>query len=237
MTSSLLNSDRTDFTMVPASTRREALEFAQRLESHPFLQRCADGSVTLPELRAFLAQQGHYSAYFTRYLCALISELNETSDVLALAENLAEELGLGGALSVPHARLYAQMLEDFDIDLAREPVAPQTRNLIDTMFMLCRQPGAVAGLGALCLGAEAIVPALYARVVQGFVSRGVKVERLRFFTLHIEEDDDHAATMYQLLEREIQASPLNRDVAVHAGELAIHARLRFFDGILKAVQQ
>jgi lysine 2,3-aminomutase len=236
MTSSVHRHDRHRLATTPESTRQQASEFALRLESHPFLKRCSDGSITMPELRCFLVQHGRYAAYFTRYLCALISNLSEGSDVLALAANLAEELGLGAAAGVPHSRLYAQMLEDFDIDAAREPMAPQTRNLIDTMFMLCRQPDAVVGLGALCLGAEGIVPTLYSRVVQGFVSKGIAIERLRFFTLHIEEDDDHAATMYDILERRISESPINRDVAAHAGELAIHARLRFLDGILQAGQ-
>jgi pyrroloquinoline-quinone synthase len=67
--------------------------------------------------------------------------------------------------------------------------------------------------------------------VQGFVGHGVAVERLRFFTLHIEEDDDHAATMYDILARKIAESPANEGVALHAGELAIHARLRFLDSL------
>lgn len=236
MTPSMLHPERAHALTVPDALRQHALSFSSQLDAHPFLRRCADGSITLAELRRFMVQQGKYAAYFTRYLCALIAGLPDGDDVLALAENLSEELGMGSAADIPHARLYAQMLEGFDIDMSRERVALPTQNLIDTMFMLCRQPGAVAGLGALCLGAEAVVPCLYARIVQGFVGHGVPLERLKFFTLHIEEDDDHAATMYAILAREIAASPANEGVALHAGELAIHARLRFLDSLLAGVQ-
>ena len=88
---------------VPDALHRSALDFAHQLESHPFLRRCADGSITMPELTRFLIQQGKYSAYFTRYLCALISGLSDAADVLALAENLSEELGMRGDARVPPA--------------------------------------------------------------------------------------------------------------------------------------
>jgi pyrroloquinoline quinone (PQQ) biosynthesis protein C len=219
---------------VPSALQQHAAEFAHKLQSHPFLKRCADGTITMPELRRFLVQQGKYSAHFTRFLCALISCLEQDTEVLSLAENLAEEMGLGGAHHEPHARIYSRMLKNFDIDIASEDVNPATQNLIDTMYMLCRQPGSVAGLGALCMAAEAVVPSFYARIVEGFISQGVDPSALEFFTIHIEEDDEHAATMYRILARKIAASSQNESVAVHAGELAIHARLRFLDALLEA---
>ena len=48
------------------------------------------------------------------------------------------------------------------------------------MYMLCRQTDPANGLGALCLGAEAIVPVFYADIVEGFVQAGVPRERLGF---------------------------------------------------------
>jgi pyrroloquinoline quinone (PQQ) biosynthesis protein C len=150
-------------------------EFTHRLLQHPFLVRCGEGRATMDELRSYLVQQGKYSRYFTRYLCALMSCLEDSWDVLHLADNLAGELGLGEGDEIPHSRLYAQMLAHFGIDLDEHTVHPETQNLIDTMFMLCRQPGGISGLGALCLGAEAIVPVIYARVIDGFRGCGVAV--------------------------------------------------------------
>src|ERR1041384_623615 len=82
-------------------------EMIDRVLGHPFLAACADGSVTLDQLRAYLVQHGKYTRYFTRYLCALISQLDEGEDVLKLAENLTEELGFGEGVEarVPHARI------------------------------------------------------------------------------------------------------------------------------------
>jgi len=223
---------------VLAGLQSASAQLTDRILRHPFLVRCGDGTVTLEELHNFLVQHGKYSRYFTRYLCALISQLDEGDDVLRLAENLTEELGYGAEAETrtPHWRIYADMLKDFDIDLNAHPAYPETQNLIDTMFMLCRQSRGTAGLGALCLGAEGLVPAVYGRIIEGFLSHGVESSRLEFFAIHIECDDDHAATMYEILARQTEESPSCRITALNAGDIAVSARLRFFDALVKRVQ-
>lgn len=212
-------------------------EFTLRLLDHPFLVRCGNGTVTMDELRRFLVQQGLYSRHFTRYLCALISRLDESEDVLRLAGNLAEELGYGDEMhGIPHSRIYADMLSAFEIQLDHHTAYPETQNLIDTMFMLCRQPRGIAGLGAMCLGAEAVVPALYTRLVEGFQSCGISADRLEFFRIHIDCDDGHAETMLELITRLTVNSIPSLIGALQAGEIAVNARLRFFDAIAKEYQ-
>lgn len=123
------------------------------------------------------------------------------------------------------------MLKNFDI--AAHPINPETQNLIDTMFMLCRQPRGIAGLGAMCLGAEGLVPAMYARIVQGFRSHNIYIGRLEFFSIHIECDDDHAAKMHEMLVKQTETARSNRITALNAGEIAVSARLRFFDASME----
>lgn len=206
------------------------------ITGHPFLTRCADGSISFEALRRFLVQHGKYARYFTRYLCALISQLDDDNDVLRLAANLVEELGQSAAGGVPHSRIYAAMLDRFGIDLAQHPIYPETQNLIDTMFMLCRQGGGIAGLGALCLGAEAIVPSTYARLIDGFRRHGVEDEALEFFTIHVACDDEHARTMYEMIDRLTASSRHRRITVINAGEAAVAARSRFFDALLADTQ-
>jgi pyrroloquinoline-quinone synthase len=221
--------------MAIAELQTASAQLIDRILRHPFLAGCVDGSVTLDQLRAFLIQHGKYSRYFTRYLCALISQLDEGDDVLRLAENLTEELGYGpdAGIRTPHSRIYASMLKDFNIDIAAHPVNPETQNLIDTMFMLCRQPRGTAGLGAMCLGAEGLVPAMYARIIRGFRHHDIDVSRLEFFSIHIECDDGHAATMYDILVRQAKKAPSCKITALNAGDIAVGARLRFFDALME----
>jgi pyrroloquinoline-quinone synthase len=218
--------------------QRAANELAGRVLDHPFMIRCKDGTVSWGELRSFLIQHGKYGAYFTRYLCALLSQIEDAGDVVRLAENLAEELGYGGdQTGVPHSLVYAGMLRKFDIIADQYDTNAATQNLIDTMLMLCRQGRGATGLGALYLGAEAIVPAVYSRLIQGFRHRGIADADLHFFTIHVECDDDHAKTMQGIMERMIASQPSSAATMLNAGELAIHARLRFFDALLAEVPQ
>jgi len=208
-------------------------QFVSRLREHPFIQRCRNRMATREEMNRFLVQHGKYGVYFTRYLCALMSNLPSAAHVTRLAENLAEEIGLGDDGGVPHSQIYAEMLADFGLDPARHESYPETEGLSQTMLMLCRQAGGAAGLGALCLGAEAVVADMYSDLVQGFIGCGIDSSRLGFFHLHIECDDDHAATMREIITIMIEQDPTQRLIVLNAGQVALQARLRFFDGVSK----
>jgi len=203
----------------------------ERVRSHPFLRRCREGRVPLEELRIFLAQQGLYSGYFTRYLCALMANLPGNDEVLALADNLFEELGLEPGSPRPHHLIYRDMLDRFGVRPGDAAPLPGTRQLIDTMFRHCRNPEPSAGLGALCLGAEALVPALYADIVAGFRACGATDGDLEFFLLHIECDDGHAETIRDIMVNIASADPARLDIMLSAGSDLVEARLRFFDTI------
>lgn len=209
----------------------------ERLRGHPFIRRCRAGTITQRELGVFLAQHAKYSAYFTRYLCALIANLGDSEDVLKLAENLAEELGFGDDGGEPHARIFARMLGQFGIDVAATPTFAPTQRLIETTFHYCRQPDPAYGLGALCLGAEAIVPALYSDIIAGFNANGIDDERLEFFRIHVECDDGHADTMRAILARLQEDDPARGVRILEGAHAMIDARLNFFSGILEGAQQ
>lgn len=217
--------------------QRVTEDYIERLRSHPFIQRCRNGTITRHELNVFVAQHAKYSAYFTRYLCALIANLHDPDDVLRLAENLAEELGFGEKSGEPHARIFARMVDDFGIDLRQIQMFPETEQLIATTFHYCKQQNPAYGLGALCLGAEAIVPPLYSDIISGFVANGIGAEQLRFFQIHVECDDDHADTMRAILARLQQDNPEQAERIMEGAQAMIEARLTFFNGVLKGAQQ
>lgn len=209
----------------------------ERLREHPFIRRCRDGSITRHELNVFLAQQAKYSGYFTRYLCALIANLHDSDDVLRLAENLAEELGFGHESGEPHARLFARMLSELGVRQHDEPTFPETAHLIDTALHYCKQRNPAYGLGALCLGAEAIVAPLYSDIIEGFVANGVTREQLTFFEIHVACDDDHAETMREILLRLQALRPQDAALMLEGAQAMIDARLDFFTGILTGARQ
>lgn len=202
-----------------------------RLDGTRFLTRCREGSVSRAELREFVLQQYCYARHFTRYLCALLSNLSDEGDRTELTENLLEEIGFGPGGKLPHAQIYRDMMRRMGLDPASASPSPATERLVDEMFAACRHPNPLVGLGALCLGAEAIVPYVYGQVVSGFLARGESEENLEFFRLHIEEDDAHAITMRKIIERRLAESPLEGSVLKTAASRVIAARAAFFDAI------
>lgn len=202
-----------------------------RIRDHSFLARCRSGDVPLDELKLFLVQQGLYSSYFTRYLCALMANLPDNADVQKLAGNLCEELGLTDDSETPHSLVYRAMLEHFGLSLNGARPLIGTRRLIDTMFDHCRHPDAARGLAALCLGAEALVPVVYADIIKGFEAHGVAAGALAFFHIHVECDDGHAETMRDILVEIAQRDGERIQTMLSAGEALVDARLAFFDAI------
>jgi pyrroloquinoline-quinone synthase len=209
----------------------------ERLREHPFIRRCREGTITRHELNVFLTQQAKYSRYFTRYLCALISNLQDNEDVMRLAANLVEELGFGEDAGEPHSTLFARMLAELGVRQHEVPTFPETEHLIDTALHYCKQLNPAYGLGALCLGAEAIVAPLYSDIIEGFLANGVKREQLKFFEIHVDCDDDHAETMREILARMQSERPQDSTLILEGAQAMIDARLEFFNGVLEGAQQ
>ena len=85
------------------------------LDETPFLARCRTHQVTKEELRSFVLQQYFYSRHFTRFLCALLSNISNETDRLELTQNLLEEIGFGDGNGIPHSRIYRDMMRKMEI--------------------------------------------------------------------------------------------------------------------------
>ena len=203
----------------------------KRLRAHPFLARCRNGEMTLTELKVFLIQQGLYSTYFTRYLCAMMANLPGNPEVLALAGNLFEELGFAKDSPTPHSLIYRDMLSEFGLSLNNAVPTEGTSNLIDTMFQFCKKNNPAFGLGALCLGAEALVPALYSDIIAGFEHIEVAKDKIAFFHIHVECDDGHAETIQRIMLDVVERDAQQLQNIVSAGQALVDARIAFFSSL------
>lgn len=218
--------------ILPAWNELLPAEKIKKLNATEFLVRCRAGTATRKELEHYLVQQHHYSKHFTRYLCALLANIMDAEDRRELTENLFDEMGLGDSGQIAHAKIYADMLEALGLHPAENPATEETKGLSATMLRLCSSSNHILGLGALCLGAEAIVPHLYSQILHGLRSAGFAEEHLSFFPLHIEGDDEHALTMKKIIDRELKAEPKKADDLRRAAEECLEQRIRFFDSLI-----
>ena len=208
-------------------------EWLNSLRATSFLSRCRTGIVSRRELEVFLRQHHYYSQHFTRYLCALISNLQNEQDRQLLTQNLFDEMGLFTGVS--HAEIYRRMLSTILPSGNDVGAFPATQALIETMLECCRNARSMVGLGALCLGAEAIVPEVYSTILNGFDAVREPRENLHFFTIHVSGDDEHARTMRNIILRELSNNSRCRYDLEYGAARAFDARVEFFEAISQAV--
>ncbi len=161
-----------------------------------------------------------------------MANLPSNDQLRPLAQNLFDECGFSG--TKPHAVVYDEMLENFGLTLKGAAPLSGTVKLITAMFRHCRNENPSIGTGAICLGAEALVPAIYTDIVKGFVNCGVKEDQLGFFTLHISVDDGHATELGAIMQSIAQGKPEEIASMVAAGRDLVDARLDFFTSVEEA---
>jgi pyrroloquinoline-quinone synthase len=205
------------------------------LANHPLLRALAKGEVGLSHLRTLLVQHALYSRHFTRFLVALIGNLNEPDDARQLYGNLEEEMGLDGEGLVTHAEMFQRSLRIVGADPDQSTAYPSTQLLVDTMLAHCRSADPLRGLAALCLGAEAIVPVLYRPIRAAMAMLGFGEDAQAFFTLHIEEDEAHAITMRRIMERLIDNDDARAAQVRSVGSQMIAMRTAMLDAVWQHV--
>jgi pyrroloquinoline quinone (PQQ) biosynthesis protein C len=182
---------------------------------HPYLLAMARGD--LPNLRGalkdFACHYYGYSSHFPRYLTALISRLEGTEDRQVLLDNLSEESGCYSSedlelleaygipaewvANVPHPELFRRFRRALGVpdgSPATEPLEVVAWR--ELLISVLSHGSAAEAVGALGLGTEGIVPALYPSFVQALQRLGDVAPRDGvFFTLHTLVDDHHQATL------------------------------------------
>jgi pyrroloquinoline-quinone synthase len=225
-----LNPRRVAFSRCKTANPYIKTEWLEQLSHTHFLARCRTGQISREELNTFVQQHQIYSRCFTRFLAALLANIEDDDHRLALTRNLFDEMGLGAAGNLPHSMLYLKMMDSMGLVPCKTP-SPSTQRLVDTMFECCKSPNYMVGLGALCLGAEGIVPYIYQLIVDVFLAAGESMNNLHFFMLHIDCDDEHAETMNKIIGLQLQKAPSALLDLNYGAEKLIQARIGFFEGL------
>lgn len=203
---------------------------ARAMLAHPFYQAWSAGSLSMDTLRTYARQYYHHVEAFPRAVSAVHSLCPDRDGRWMLAENLAEEEGIGEGKD-DHASLwmmFAEGLGETGRAVEAEALEPETQGLIDTFSRLSHTSYA-AGLGAL-YAYESQLPGVARAKIDGLEEfYGVKDEpTLRFFQVHEGADVQHAAVCRGLLD----ALPTDQaDEAVAAGAELSQALWGFLSGV------
>ena len=169
---------------------------------------------------------------FTHYLELLLIRAPDSDAKLWLAKVLVDEYGEGSE-GHDHAELYGRFLDatggDHRDRLAMRVPGPALR-FIDTHRRLVRSQPFLAGLGAVGPGHEWAIPEMFHAVIPGLRRAGFTEAEIGYFTLHVEQDDDHGAWLEEALVD--YAVTAEARAQIRRGALAsLDARDRFWDGV------
>jgi pyrroloquinoline-quinone synthase len=186
----------------------------RHLLRHPFYQAWTAGTLSWEALRDYSSQYYHHVAAFPTYLSALHSQTDDPTIRRHILNNLVEEEGG----SPNHPELWMTFAER--LGLTREQVEtaelwPETRIFIEGFRKICREAGTPAGLSAL-YAYESQIPAVSESKIQGLRQfYGFdNPEGYRYFSVHIEADQEHSRVERQLLTRCV--APQNRESCFRA---------------------
>lgn len=144
-----------------------------------------------------------------------------------------------GADISPSTRFVEAVRKDgIDQALALPSVPPPSRQFTTTTFQFIRQNKPHQVAAALALGREHIIPGMFRAILKRMGVTEQQAPRFHFYlNRHISLDEDfHAPLSLRLLNGLCQNDPRRIDEAVEAANMAVAARVAFWDGVYRALK-
>lgn len=215
---------------LPLSHSIDAAVAERAMLSHPLYRAWSAGTLPLETLQLYARQYFHHVEAFPRAVSAVHAACPDREGRRMLAENLAEEEGLGEGRA-PHAELwmnFAQALGEPRAAVEAETPNAGTAALIETFRRLSTRSYA-SGLGAL-YAYETQLPDVSTTKIDGLTRfYGVTdAAGLSFFRIHELADVEHSAVCRDLLDRLPEA---DRAEALSAAAELSDALLGFLSGV------
>jgi len=144
-----------------------------------------------------------------------------------------------GANTVPSANFVETVrTQGIDVALASADIPAPSRNFTGTTFKFIQadKPHTVAA--ALALGREHIIPCMFRAILKQIGVSEHQAPVFHFYlNRHIHLDEDfHAPLSLRLLNELCAGDAQKIDEAIAAANEAVNARLKFWDGVLEAIQ-
>ncbi|MDD9946939.1 MAG: iron-containing redox enzyme family protein [Myxococcales bacterium] len=223
-------------------TPREFLsDLRDEIEAHPavnhlFLNRLATSPMSRQDYRVFAENHYPLVCAFTTYMELLLLRAPDSEARLWLSRVLVDEYGEGSE-GKDHPTLYASFVDACGGDSGRlgpERLPSPAHAFIQAHQRLVRRGTFLEGLGAVGPGHEWAIPKMFDAIVPGLRRAGLSDDQIGYFTLHLEQDEDHGAWLEEALVR--TAGTPEAQAQVRRGALtSLEARMRFWDGVQAAV--
>jgi pyrroloquinoline-quinone synthase len=200
---------------------------------HPFYKAWSEGKLSRADLREYAAEYYQHVAAFPSYLSAFHARLEEGEMRKAVAENCADEEGIGSPDGRSHAELWMDFAAGFggsEQDVRGRKSLPEMLQLISEFRRIAREGSSAEAL-ATFYAYESQVPRVAKEKARGLKEMyGADNATCRYFTLHTTADVRHSQVWKELLSKEV-ADETSAARALDAAESAAKALWTALDGI------
>ena len=229
--------------MAAKSPREFLAELHERIDAHPgvnhlLLNRLATAPFSKEDYRIFAENHIPLVGIFTTYLEVLLLRAPDSDARLWLSKVLVGEYGEGSD-GHDHATMYARYLEACGGDPAAvraRPVPQPAYNFIRAHQRIVRDEPFLVGLGAVGPGHEWAIPKMFESVIPGLRRARFDEEEIAYFTLHVEQDDDHGAWLEEALADYAHTEEAQAQI-LRGAMMSLDARKDFWDGVQQAIVQ
>ncbi len=169
---------------------------------------------------------------FTRYMELLLLNAPDSESKCWLAKVLVDEYGERSE-GQDHAEHYRKFMHAAGVKPGAEdtiPLHPEVAHFIREHYRIATEEPFLVGLGALGPGHEWSIPAMFELAVAGLRKAGFAEHEIEYWTMHLEQDQDHGAWLEEALVKYC-VDDGNREQIRRGALLSLDARERFWWGV------
>ncbi len=170
---------------------------------HSLLGRMKIDPRARADFKIFSGQHYPLVGTFTRYLELLLLTAPSSDAKVWLAKVLVDEYGerSDDLDHAAHYRIFMRAAGWRDEEMEHIRLHPAVTGFIADHLRLCTEQPFLVGLGAVGPGHEWAIPTMFHEIIHGLRAAGFTDDEIGYFTLHTEQDIDHAAWLEEALER------------------------------------
>ncbi|MEE9146535.1 MAG: iron-containing redox enzyme family protein [Candidatus Tectomicrobia bacterium] len=220
------------------SARAFLKELREAIKSHPgvghsLLGRMLMDPRTTHDFKVLASQHYPLVANFTAYMELLLLRAPTSEAKCWIAKVLVDEYG-GRSEGADHPKAYRTFMHAAGIEPGTEgdfPLHPAVVDFITEHYRICTEEPFLVGLGAVGPGHEWSIPTMFEHVLIGLHKAGFHEEAIAYWTMHLDQDEDHGAWLEEALVEYCDTAVAREHIRCGA-TLSLNARETFWWGVM-----
>ncbi len=213
-------------------------EFSRFLQdmvlSHPVLKvewlNKKSTHLDFEDLILWLSQEYYVSIGFVNWFLIVAAQTNDQRAKIILVQNIWEELG-EGKIEDTHVNILTDFLFKLGFDLTKNQILAETQQYLTQMQKIISRDF-FYGLGALGPANEYLLKLEYSKIANSYqkLKEEKKLPEGKFFQVNLDADEGHSKRIFELIEQTAKTEN-QRDSVIQGNQLALDARMKFYEGL------